>query len=74
MLDLKRLATTRLMQNCRKVKQAGKGHREEVKAFLDAVRGGRPCPISLDSLALTSAVTFRILDALRTGLPQALSA
>jgi len=58
----------------RKVKRAGKGHREEVEAFLDAVRNGRPSPISLDSQAFTSAVTFRILDALHTGLPQALGA
>jgi predicted dehydrogenase len=57
----------------RTLKMPGKGHQEEVEAFLDAVRDGRPSPISLDSLALTSAGTFAILDSLRIGLPQAVS-
>ena len=52
------------------LKLPGKGHQEEVEAFLHAVHDGRPSPISLDSLALTSATTFAILDSLRTGLPQ----
>jgi polar amino acid transport system substrate-binding protein len=51
-------------------KLAGKGHREEVHAFLRAVREGKSSPISIESLALTSAVTFAVLDSLRTGLPQ----
>ena len=59
---------------CRKFKLPGKGHHEEVVAFLDAVRKGHSCPIPLHSLVLTSAVTFRILDSLRTGLPQAVTA
>jgi predicted dehydrogenase/threonine dehydrogenase-like Zn-dependent dehydrogenase len=54
----------------RMLKLPGKGHREEIEAFLHAVHGGHPSPISLESLALTSATTFAILDALRTGLPQ----
>ena len=59
---------------CRRtLKLPGKGHQQEVEAFLDAVRLGRPSPISLHSLALTSVASFAILDALRTGLPQAVS-
>jgi polar amino acid transport system substrate-binding protein len=54
----------------RKLKMAGKGHDEEVAAFLQAVSDGQPSPISLSSLAATSAATFAILDSLRTGLPQ----
>jgi polar amino acid transport system substrate-binding protein len=57
----------------RGAKLPGKGHREEVEAFLDAVTHGKPSPIPLDSLALTSAATFAILDSLRTGLPQTVS-
>jgi predicted dehydrogenase/threonine dehydrogenase-like Zn-dependent dehydrogenase len=57
----------------RTLKLPGKGHQEEVKAFLHAVCDGRPSPIPLHSLALTSASTFAILDSLRTGLPQAVS-
>ena len=54
----------------RKITAPGKGHREEVLAFLQSVREGRPSPIPLNSLTLTSAATFAILDSLRTGLPQ----
>jgi polar amino acid transport system substrate-binding protein len=57
----------------RTVKAPGKGHREEVEAFLLAVQEGRECPIPLRSLALTSTATFAVLDALRTGLPQTVS-
>ncbi len=57
----------------RTLKLPGKGHREEVEAFLHAIRDGRPSPISLHSLALTSVATFAVLDALRTGLPQTIS-
>jgi predicted dehydrogenase/threonine dehydrogenase-like Zn-dependent dehydrogenase len=57
----------------RKIKLPGKGHLEEVDAFLQAICEGKPSPISLDSLVLTSLSTFAILDALRTGLPQAVS-
>lgn len=57
----------------RAVKSPGKGHQEEVEAFLRAIREGRPSPITLDSLALTSLATFAIVDSLRTGLPQAVS-
>ena len=46
----------------RTLKMPGKGHQEEVKAFLEAVRDGRPSPISLDSLALTSAGTFAMFS------------
>jgi len=57
----------------RAVKSQGKGYQEEVKAFLRAIREGRPSPIPLDSLALTSLTTLAIMDSLRTGLPQAVS-
>jgi polar amino acid transport system substrate-binding protein len=48
----------------------GKGHREEVAAFLTAVREGLPAPIPFTSLRATTLATFRIRDSLRTGLPQ----
>jgi len=54
----------------RKLRLPGKGHREEVVAFLDAVDDGRPAPIPLESLLATSETTFAILDSLSTGLPQ----
>jgi len=55
------------------LKIAGKGHSEEVEAFLTSIRKGNPSPIPYDSLALTSLTTFAILDSLRTGLPQPIS-
>ena len=59
--------------SCRRLKLPGKGYPEEVEAFLQAIRDGRPSPIAARSLALTSAATFAILDSLRTGLPQPVS-
>jgi polar amino acid transport system substrate-binding protein len=56
----------------RTLKRPGKGHREEVEAFLRAMREGLPAPIPLASLALTSRATFAILDSLYTGLAQRL--
>jgi len=52
------------------IKIAGKGHKEEIERFVDSIREGRPSPIPLESLLLTSATAFRVLDSLRTGLPQ----
>jgi predicted dehydrogenase/threonine dehydrogenase-like Zn-dependent dehydrogenase len=57
----------------RRFKLPGKGHEEEVEVFLRAIHDGGPSPIPLDSLALTTVVTFAILDSLHTGLPQAVS-
>jgi len=53
-----------------KIKQSGKGHQEEVELFIKSIRDGLPSPISLESIFYTTATTFRIIDALQTGLPQ----
>jgi polar amino acid transport system substrate-binding protein len=58
----------------RVIKKPGKGHQEEVTAFLKSVQEGHSSPISLDSLAVTSRATFAILDSLCTGLPQIVAA
>lgn len=55
---------------CKKIKDPGKGHKEEVELFIRSIREGRPSPIPLESLLYTTATTFRIMDSLRTGLPQ----
>jgi len=54
----------------RKLKSSGKGHREEVTAFLDAVKTGKYSPINFRSICLTTLTTYKILDSLSTGLPQ----
>lgn len=48
----------------------GKGHKEEVVAFLEAIKTGSDSPISFGSLYFTTLATFKILDAISTGLPQ----
>jgi polar amino acid transport system substrate-binding protein len=50
-----------------------KGHAGELHAFTRAVRGGTPSPIAFGSLVKTTLTTFRILDALRTQIPQAVT-
>lgn len=46
-----------------------KGQQGLVAAFIQAARGDRPPPFSLDQLASTSEATISILEALKTGLP-----
>lgn len=51
-------------------KMAGKGHKQEVASFLEAIKTGKSLPIRFESLYITSLTTFKILDSLATGLPQ----
>jgi predicted dehydrogenase/threonine dehydrogenase-like Zn-dependent dehydrogenase len=53
-----------------KLKSSGKGHKEEVEAFLSAVLEGKESPINFKSICFTTITTFKILDSLVTGLPQ----
>ncbi|MFZ6012333.1 MAG: bi-domain-containing oxidoreductase [Bacteroidota bacterium] len=55
-----------------KLDLAGKGHREEVKAFLDAVKQGGADPIDFDSIVNTTLVSFKAIESLQTGLPQSI--
>jgi polar amino acid transport system substrate-binding protein len=58
-------------QNKLKVlKLEGKGHKQEVEAFLSSLSKGHAMPISFESMYHTTKATFKILDSLRTGLPQ----
>jgi predicted dehydrogenase len=52
------------------LKSLGKGHKEEVEAFLNLIREGGDDPISFRSICLTTLTTFKIRDSLSTGLPQ----
>jgi polar amino acid transport system substrate-binding protein len=52
------------------LKSSGKGHHQEVKAFLTALNEGKDAPISFYSICLTTLTTFKIIDSLKTGLPQ----
>lgn len=52
------------------LKLAGKGHAEEVTAFINSIRKGSTSPIEFSSLCYTTLVTLKIEDSLKTGLPQ----
>ncbi len=54
----------------KKLKLEGKGHKQEVEAFLQAVVSGQSAPIDFSSVYYTTKATFRIKDSLYTGLPQ----
>jgi polar amino acid transport system substrate-binding protein len=49
-----------------------KGQKNEVQAFLDAVREGKQPPIPYEELFSTSLVTFKILESIQTGQSQKL--
>ncbi len=55
------------------LKLQGKGHKEEVNAFLNSLSEGKPAPISFESIILTTLTTFKIIDSLKTGLPQVIN-
>jgi predicted dehydrogenase len=47
----------------------GKGHSQEVVAFLEAITSGSPAPIPFDEIIHTTRATFAILESLNKGLP-----
>jgi len=53
-----------------KLKLSGKGHKQEVQAFLESLKNNTAAPIAFNSIYLTTLTTFKILDSLATGLPQ----
>lgn len=48
---------------------AGKGHAEELAAFVRAVREGTPMPIPEAEAVATTQATFALVEALRLGVP-----
>ena len=57
----------------KKVMSAGKGHQQEIKAFVNSLIEGKDAPIGFRSICLTTLTTFKIIDSLKTGLPQQIS-
>jgi predicted dehydrogenase/threonine dehydrogenase-like Zn-dependent dehydrogenase len=47
-----------------------KGQRSEMEQFVEAVRGGGPMPISLDSLLATTRATIAVAESLASGRPE----
>lgn len=56
-----------------KIKSSGKGHKEEIELFINALKSGNDSPISFRSICLTTLTTFKIHDSLYTGMPQYIS-
>ena len=50
-----------------KLSKQDKGHAEEVRLFIEAIKNGKPCPISFDELYLSSLSPFKILESIQTG-------
>ncbi len=46
-----------------------KGIAEEVCAFIDSIRSGKPSPISIEEIFKTTEATFYAIESLKTGLP-----
>ena len=53
-----------------RMKSSGKGHKEEIEAFLNALLKGEESPVSFRSVCLTTLTTLKVLDSLYTGMPQ----
>lgn len=54
-------------------KNDGKGHKQEIKSFFNAINNSEKLPVTLESMFYTTRTTFRILDSLSTGLPQVIN-
>jgi len=50
-----------------KLSNQDKGHRQEVKAFLDAVKHGSSAPIPFQEIYLSSLLPFKIIESIRRG-------
>jgi predicted dehydrogenase/threonine dehydrogenase-like Zn-dependent dehydrogenase len=48
----------------------GKGQRQQIERFVEAVRTGAPMPIPLDSLVATTRATLAVGDSLSSGRPE----
>jgi len=46
-----------------------KGHREELEAFVEAVKNSKEMPIKFEEIVTTTLVTFKILESLEKGVP-----
>jgi polar amino acid transport system substrate-binding protein len=60
-------------QKLKKIREHGKGHREEIVAFVDAMIDGNPAPISFENLVSTTMTTIKIIDSLDSGTPICIS-
>jgi predicted dehydrogenase/threonine dehydrogenase-like Zn-dependent dehydrogenase len=50
-----------------------KGHKNEFLAFIDAIKNGKPSPISIPEIFNSTLATFKILESLREGVQKEVS-
>jgi len=48
-----------------KLKKQDKGHAAGVKAFINAIKEGKPSPIPFEEIYLSSKATFAVLESIR---------
>lgn len=60
-------------QKAHNLRTQDKGHAAELRAFLDAVRRGRPSPIDPEDAAHVTRVTLAAVESARAGLPVSLA-
>ncbi len=67
--DFKRLRISK--EGVERVKELkGKGFKEELRAFIDAVEKGKPSPISFEDIFYTSLTTFAIIESIKKNSPK----
>ena len=54
----------------RRIKNKGKGHKEEIRIFIDAIKQGKGNPIDFESLVLTTLTTFKVIGSLKSSAPE----
>lgn len=67
--DFKELVLWQNGKRKRRKQKQDKGHKAEIKAFLQAVEQGEPSPVPLDEAVNTTLATFKILRSLEIGKP-----
>jgi len=53
-----------------RARRPGQGQQRQLAAFTEAVRTGRPMPITLESLVATTGATIAVADSLLSGRPE----
>jgi len=68
--DFKRASFTREGRT-KRIKQIhqNKGHKEEIEAFVEAVKRGEEMPIKFEEIIATTLATFKIIESLEKGVP-----
>ncbi|TSA25917.1 oxidoreductase [bacterium] len=64
--DFKKLKLYGRKEKKYKLVNQDKGHAEEVKLFLESIKNGLPCPISFEDIYISTLVTFKVIESIKT--------